>query len=52
MRLFRRLNEEGQTVVMVTHNPENCAYADRTISLRDGLIVEERRGADPARSAA
>ncbi|WP_298272368.1 ABC transporter ATP-binding protein [Geobacter sp.] len=52
MNLFRRLNEEGQTVVMVTHNPENCAYADRTISLRDGVIVEERRGATPARSAA
>ena len=52
MTLFRSLNEEGQTVVMVTHNPENCAYADRTISLRDGVIVEERRGATPARSAA
>lgn len=29
----------GQTVVMVTHNPENSAYSDRTISLRDGLVV-------------
>ena len=39
MALFRELNSAGQTVVMVTHNPENGAYADRTIVLRDGLIV-------------
>ena len=41
MELFTRLNEGGQTVVMVTHNPENCAYADRTIHLKDGLVVQE-----------
>jgi putative ABC transport system ATP-binding protein len=39
MGLFRELNRGGQTVVMVTHNPENCAYADRTIHLRDGMVV-------------
>ena len=39
MALFRQLNEAGQTVVMVTHNPENGSYSDRTISLRDGLIA-------------
>jgi len=39
MNLFKELNGEGQTVVMVTHNPENCAYADRTILLRDGRVV-------------
>lgn len=41
MALFRTLNEAGQTVVMVTHNPENCVYTDRTIVLRDGRIVDE-----------
>jgi putative ABC transport system ATP-binding protein len=41
MALFRELNKSGQTVVMVTHNPENCAYADRTIVLKDGHIVVE-----------
>lgn len=41
MRLFKELNAGGQTVVMVTHNPENCAYADRTIFLRDGKVVAE-----------
>jgi putative ABC transport system ATP-binding protein len=39
MTLFRDLNAAGQTVVMVTHNPENCHYADRSINLRDGLIL-------------
>jgi len=39
MVLFRELNRAGQTVVMVTHNPENGAYADRTIQLKDGVVV-------------
>jgi len=38
MELFRVLNEEGQTIIMVTHNPENTAYSTRTISLRDGRV--------------
>jgi putative ABC transport system ATP-binding protein len=41
MNLFRSLNDAGQTVVMVTHNPENCDYSDRTIHLRDGLVVKD-----------
>lgn len=47
MRLFRELNREGQTVVMVTHNPENCGYADRTIFLRDGRVVAEGEEVTP-----
>ncbi len=39
MTLFRELNRNGQTVVMVTHNPDNCRHADRTIQLRDGVVV-------------
>ncbi len=39
MALFRELNDAGQTVVMVTHNPENGNYSDRTISLRDGMVM-------------
>jgi putative ABC transport system ATP-binding protein len=39
MALFRELNDAGQTVVMVTHNPENGAYLDRTINLKDGVVV-------------
>jgi|SRR6185369_16998682 len=40
MALLSELNSAGQTVVMVTHNPENCRYSDKSILLRDGLIVE------------
>ena len=40
MTLFRELNKAGQTVVMVTHNPENGSYADRTIHLKDGIVVD------------
>ncbi|NVN93291.1 MAG: ABC transporter ATP-binding protein [Desulfuromonadales bacterium] len=39
MALFRELNDTGQTVVMVTHNPENGAYSDRTIHLKDGMVI-------------
>ena len=40
MALFRQLNGGGQTIVMVTHNPENGRYADRSITLKDGKVVE------------
>ncbi len=40
MDLFKSLNEEGQTIIMVTHNPENVAFSLRTIQLRDGKIVD------------
>lgn len=36
MVLFKKLKDGGQTIVMVTHNPGNLAYSDRTIFLRDG----------------
>jgi putative ABC transport system ATP-binding protein len=38
MALFRRLNDEGQTIVMVTHNPQIAASAARTVRMRDGRI--------------
>jgi putative ABC transport system ATP-binding protein len=40
MNLFKTLNEEGQTIIMVTHNPENVAFSSRTIQLLDGRIVD------------
>ncbi len=39
MALFKSLNKEGQTIVMVTHNPENTSFSTRTISLKDGKVV-------------
>ncbi len=39
--LLRDLNDRlGQTILMITHNPEAAAYADRTVHMRDGRIVE------------
>jgi putative ABC transport system ATP-binding protein len=38
--LMRRLNEQlGQTILMITHNPEAAAFADRIVKMRDGRIV-------------
>ena len=39
MELFKTLNEEGQTIIMVTHNPENTDFSTRTIFLRDGRLT-------------
>ena len=39
MELFRSLNEEGQSIVMVTHNPESTAFSSRTLRLHDGRVV-------------
>jgi putative ABC transport system ATP-binding protein len=40
MKVFESLNEKhGQTILMITHNPEIAARADRTIHMRDGRIV-------------
>jgi len=39
MELFKSLNSEGQTIIMVTHNPENADYSSRRVHLRDGKIV-------------
>jgi putative ABC transport system ATP-binding protein len=38
MALFKTLNKEGQTIIMVTHNPENTAYSTRAIFLKDGRV--------------
>jgi ABC-type lipoprotein export system ATPase subunit len=40
MQLFRKLNQEGTTIVQVTHSEVNAAYGNRIIKLRDGWIVE------------
>ncbi|MEM8799982.1 MAG: ABC transporter ATP-binding protein [Pseudomonadota bacterium] len=41
MEMLQGLNEEGTTVVMVTHSPRDADYARRTVNLLDGQIVAE-----------
>ena len=41
MELLRQLNEEGTTIVMVTHSQRDAAIASRTINLLDGRVVED-----------
>ena len=41
LNLLRQLNKKiGQTILMITHNPEAAQFADRTVHMRDGEIVE------------
>jgi len=40
MQLFKRLNDEGTTIVQVTHSEKNAEYGDRIVRLLDGWIVD------------
>jgi ABC-type lipoprotein export system ATPase subunit len=41
MELFKKLNDEGTTIIQVTHSETNAAYGGRVIQLRDGWVVGE-----------
>ena len=41
MRLFKKLNDEGTTIIQVTHSEENASYGHRIVRLRDGWIVND-----------
>lgn len=43
MRVFDRLQTQGQTIVLVTHEAEIAAHADRVVTLRDGRIASDLR---------
>ncbi len=56
MALFRRLNDEGMTIILVTHEYDVALYAKRILHFRDGLIIkdeinEKRRSVSPVQSA-
>ena len=41
MELFKKLNEEGVTVLMITHDPEIASHARRVVMIRDGELTEK-----------
>ena len=43
MELLCELNEEGTTIVMVTHSSHDASYSERTINLLDGQVVSQKR---------
>ena len=43
MELFTRLNQEGTTVIQVTHSRENARYGNRIVQLKDGWVVGEEQ---------
>ena len=39
--VFQQLNAQGQSIFMVTHNPDNAALAHRIVNIRDGRMFDE-----------
>ena len=44
MAIFQKLNNEGHTIVMITHEPDIAEHAKRVIHIRDGKIVQDGNG--------
>lgn len=42
MNIFKKLNSQGHTIVMITHEPNIARHAKRIINIKDGKIVEDR----------
>ena len=47
MSLFQQLNEQGKTIIMVTHEPELAVYSRRIVTLRDGELVSDKTIENP-----
>jgi len=45
MRLLRDLNQQGRTIVLITHEPDIAAFAQRVVRVRDGVVVSDERPA-------
>jgi len=41
MRIFQKLNKEGHTIILITHEPDIARYAKRIIRLKDGKLVKD-----------
>ncbi|MBU2548490.1 MAG: ABC transporter ATP-binding protein [Proteobacteria bacterium] len=47
MALFQRLNRDGLTIVLVTHEPDIAEFAQRVLHFRDGRLMDDRLAASP-----
>lgn len=43
MQIFQNLNDEGHTIIMITHEPDIAGHAKRIITIRDGKIVSDKK---------
>ena len=43
MKIFKEINDQGTTVVLITHESEIAAYARRLIYIRDGVVEKETK---------
>ena len=50
MAIFTRLNCEGKTIVMITHEPSVAAYAKRVVTIKDGHIIDDQKDFRPNQS--
>ena len=41
MEIFRQLNREGVSILMITHDREIASHADRIVEIRDGVLRED-----------
>ena len=46
MDIFCDLHKQGRTIIMVTHEPDIAAYAERVVHVRDGRILKDEQNAD------
>jgi len=51
MALFQQLNEQGITIVLVTHEPDIAAYASRVVLMRDGRVLKDEAVANRRNAA-
>lgn len=42
MAIFQKLNDDGHTIIMITHEPDIAAHAKRIIHIRDGKLVSDQ----------
>jgi ABC-type lipoprotein export system ATPase subunit len=43
MTAFQELHKKGHTIILITHEPEIAAFAERIISVRDGVIEKDTK---------